>query len=303
MVKVTLGICALIEKRGVIQLIKDGFKEGIDEVILVTPNKQLIKEVEYLFQKFNSIKIVCENNRRGKAKAINEVLKHSSGDIILMASADIKIKSGSMRRLIEKIVEEDNIGAVDSCAVLLNSEKNFFTKIVNFTWLLHNFTMTQLDNEDRLGHVAGDLYALRRGIINEVPENIVNDDAFIAMMVKLKGYKVLHESEAICYILGPENPYDYILQRSRILYGHFQIFKTFKKYPTTLEFTAIEKTSTAINVIKTAIKRCGIKIIFYIFIASMLESLAALYFLTSPVLKKNIPTKWKIVSTTKTNFI
>jgi len=302
MSKVTLGICALIEKEGVKQLIRRSFKEGVDEVVLVTPNSQLAREVKKQYANYN-VKIIIENNRKGKSAAINEIFRNSSGDVILMASADIKVKDGTITKLIKLITSEDNIGIVDSHVLLRNQKGKFFTSVVNSAWLLHNLTMIELNNKNRLGHVAGDLYIIKQGIIRKIPEYIINDDAFIAIVARLKGYKVLHEPTAICYILGPQNPYDYILQRSRVLYGHFQILRYFGRFPTTFQFTIVRKPLIAIDIARKAIRKIGIKRIFQFFIALFLETLSIFYLLVFFILMGKKPNMWKIVITTKKDFI
>jgi len=302
MVSVTLGICALIEERGVIQLIKEGFKEGVNEVILVTPNKKLAKTVQMTFNNSPSINIILEGKREGKSAAINKILRRATGDIIVMASADVRIKKGSIKKLVKKMIDEgDNVGAVDSHVILLDSGKKFFNKVVNFTWTLHNLTMMQLNNNGRLGHVAGDLYALRKGLVSRIPAEVINDDAYIAMIIKLKGYDVLHEDEAICYILGPQNPYDYIVQRSRVLYGHFQIYKILKRYPTTFQFTAFKRPLFAVNIFKRAMKHFGAAGILYILTGLLLEFLAILH-ASLYVIKRSSPLRWKLAMTTKKLF-
>jgi cellulose synthase/poly-beta-1,6-N-acetylglucosamine synthase-like glycosyltransferase len=301
MYKVTLGICALVEMNGTVQLIKKSLENGVSEIILVTPNPQIEEEIKRQFATYN-VKIIKEVNRRGKAVAINQILKHSSGDIILIASADIRVENGAIYSLLKRLASEDNIGMVDSHVLLLNPKDRFFTSITNSIWALHNITMIELNDKERLAHVAGDLYVIRSGIIKKIPEHIVNDDAYIAMVAKLKGYKVLHETSAKCYILGPQNPYDYILQRSRVLYGHFQILRYFGKPPTTFQFTIISQPHTSMTILKKAVKILRFEGILPLVIASILEVASLYYCLVCFVVFKRKPTKWKIVGSTKETF-
>ena len=112
---------------------------------------------------------------------------------------------------------------------------------------------------------------------------------------------MLHEEEAICYILGPQDPYDYIVQRSRVLYGHFQIYKILKRYPTTFQFTAFKRPLFAINIFKSAIRHFGAASILYILTALLLEFLAILY-ASLYVIKRSSPLTWKLAMTTKKLF-
>jgi len=302
-IKITMGICALFEK-SLLNLINDAIKEKVDEIIIVTPNPKIDKLIKIYSQRYecNIIKLILEDKRRGKSAAINEILRNASGDIIIMASADVKIEEGAIKNIVQRLLSDENIGAVDSHVSLMNSNNGISNNVAHFTWLIHNLTMIELDSTGRLGHIAGDLYCIRKGIINEIPEDIVNDDAYIAMKIQLSGYRVIHETKSKCYIYGPKNPVDYIIQRSRVLYGHLQLFKLLKKYPTTFEFLLFyKKPQKTLNILKRAIALFRVKGVFTLFIAIITEFLAIVFMLLYYEIlgkgsKANI---WRVVSSTK----
>lgn len=300
--RVTLGICVLTEKRGVLEILKIAIKEGVDEVIIVTPNVYIIR---FLTERINDGKVdvhfILEPRRRGKSAAINEILSRASGDLIVMASADVKLVEGAIESLVKKILSEPNIGAVDSNVSLMNKKNSISNRIAHITWLLHNLTMTKLDSEERLGHIAGDLYCIRRGIVHKIPDNIINDDAYIAMRIRLKGFKVVRSEEAKCYILGPQNPVDYLLQRSRVIRGHFQLLCHLRKFPTVLEFLVFKDIRKVFLIIGETIKHLKPSKIPLLFIAMLLEVTAIIIAFIKSFLKGNVYL-WAIANSTKELF-
>jgi len=301
-VKVTLGICVLTEKVGALQIIETAIKEGVDEIILVTPNLHVIRFLaKSVSNKEANIHFILEPRRRGKSIAINEILSRASGDLIVMASADVKLAEGAIKNLVKKMLSEPSVGAVDSNVFLMNSKNSISNRIAHITWLLHNLTMAKLNGEERLGHIAGDLYCIRRGIVHEIPDNIINDDAYIAMSIRLKGFKVVRSREAKCYILGPQNPVDYLLQRSRVLRGHFQLLYHLKKFPTVLEFLILRDIRKVFSIIGEAIKHLKLPEIPLFFIAILLEVMAIIMAFIKSFLRGN-ENLWTIVNSTKEPF-
>jgi len=301
-VKVTLGICVLTEKMGALQIVEKAIKEGVDEIILLTPNLHIIHFLaEKVSDKETNIHFILEPKRRGKSVAVNEILSHASGDLIVMASADVRLAEGAIKNLVRKMLSDPDIGAVDSNVSLMNSRNSISNRIAHITWLLHNLTMAKLNCEERLGHIAGDLYCIRRGIVQKIPDDIINDDAYIAMSIRLKGFKVARCKEAKCYILGPQNPIDYLLQRSRVIRGHFQLLHYLKRFPTVLEFLIFKDIHKMFSIIGEAVKHLKPSEILLFFIAILLEAMAVIMASIKSFLRNN-ESIWTIVNSTKELF-
>ncbi len=296
---VSIGICAVTEIENTLRLtgqILSGTDPGLKlkELIIATPNRNLARELEGLDKR---LVIVLEDKREGKAIAINRIIRQASGDILVLASADIQLGRRSIPRLVQSLADNDTWGAVDSRVELINGDARIMDRVCTLLWEVHNRILDQLDGDDRLGHVAGDLWAVRRNLIGEIP-NTINDDAYLALMIRRNGSAVHRVGNSLVWIAGPRSPADYVAQRSRILLGHFQLIRDFKAVPTTFEFTLPIRLGRNLKTLTETVRKLGPSYFTTLFIASFLELLSIQVALVS-LLTRRKQRPWRIARTTK----
>jgi len=295
----SVGICALIEVETTLRLVSQILTSQnttvhLREVIVVTPNKILADRLENTDVR---LVVVREERREGKTSALREILRRATGEILVLASADIRAGSRSVSQLVTALAANQDLGAVDSQVELINADDKLADRVSILLWELHNETLDELDSEGRLGHVAGDLMAVRRNLVDQLPD-LINDDAYIALNAKRKGFGVARVHEALVWIAGPGNPADYVVQRSRVLAGHFELIKTFGIVPTTFEFTLLSRPLRNLRVLARVIRKVGPSYIPTSFAAALLE-LISLQFAIFQSLTLRRQTPWRIVYTTK----
>lgn len=297
-VSVSVGICATIELENTIALVEQLLSladPAIDlrQVIVATPNHQLATQLATQDQR---LVVLLEPRREGKTRALNRIMRYSSGDVLVFASADIQVLKDTVPRLVKELAEHPDWGAVDARIELANNGPLLMDRVDNVLWALHNATLDEFDSKDELGH-AGDLLAVRRSLIEEFPD-VINDDGYLALSVREKGFKVKRVQNAKVWVTGPRSPLDYIYQRSRILRGHLQLIRKFGKIPTTFEFSIIRKPLASIRLAAGAIAKTGPSSLFPFLVASILEVISFQLATFSSLLK---PPKgpWKLVQTTK----
>ncbi len=138
---------------------------------------------------------------------------------------------------------------------------------------------------------------LRQGIVDRIPLNVINDDAYIAVSATLKGFLVKFCDEAKVYIKAPTNIPDYIRQRRRVVYGHLRVKRLTKKCPKTIENMLIEEPSKSLHVLKEEIKerpKDTIKLSVVILIEAMVNALALI-----DITFKRQHTVWAVANSTK----
>jgi cellulose synthase/poly-beta-1,6-N-acetylglucosamine synthase-like glycosyltransferase len=295
----SVGICATTELENALlladQILRlNDLRINLLEVIIATPNKLLVRE---LTQRDPRLVPLYERRREGKSSALNKIIRHASGDILVLASADIRIARNTIPRLVEGLVENQEWGAVDSNVELVNGDKTVMDRIGNILWDTHNATLDKLDSQGRLGQVAGDLLAVRRDLIDQLPD-VINDDAYIALRVRQRGFQVKRVHDAMVWIAAPRTPVDYLLQRSRILRGHLQLIKMFGKMPTTFEFQVLWNPKRYLEILVKAVGRLGPRYLMPLALAGFLEFLSfqvgVIYSLT-----KHGHEPWRIIDSTK----
>lgn len=296
---VSIGICAVTEIENTLRLtgqILAASDPGLSlkELVVATPNRCLARELERLDER---LVVLLENKREGKAVAVNRIIRQTTGDVLVLASADIKLGRNSIPRLVQSLADNNSWGAVDSRVELVNGDAKLMDRVCTLLWKLHNEILDQLDGDHRLGHVAGDLWAVRRDLIGEIP-NTINDDAYLALTIQRKGFAIHRVGNSLVWIAGPRSPVDYVAQRSRILLGHLHLIRDFRAVPTTFEFTLPLRLGRNLKTLTETVRALGPSYIPSLFVASFLELLSIQVALVS-LLTRRKPGPWRIAHTTK----
>lgn len=296
---VSLGICAVTEVENTLQLVSQiltthDLRLPVGQLIVATPNRILASKLD---PPDNRLTVIFEKKREGKASALRKILKQATGDILILASADIKLGAYSLGNLVNALASHDTWGAVDSHVEVVNPETQLMDRVSIFLWEVHNETLDQIDEEGRLGHIAGDLLAVRRDLLDEIP-NLINDDAYIAMSIQRKGFLVRRVKDALVWIAGPRNPADFVAQRSRILQGHLQTIRNLRVMPTTFEFTLVWNPLRNIRILRLVLSRLGPSYVPTMFAALLLELVSFQTALFRMILRRKYG-PWRIIESTK----
>lgn len=227
--RITVGICAYNEGKNIGNLLNSVLYEQelpVDsEVLLVCSGctDNTAKTVLEYAAKDPRVKAHFEGERRGKASAINYILANATGSVILFISADTLPHRGSFSRLIARL-QAPNVGIVCGNPVPANSSNSLVGRIVQLLWSFHNHVFREL-NDAGLARHATEIFCIRKGIVGKIPVETVNDDAYIAVTAKKKGWLIKYETESRVSICGPKTFQEYFQQRRRIIFGHYQIRK------------------------------------------------------------------------------
>ncbi len=294
-----MGVCALTEVENTLKLVDQILTTNEDdlllkEIIVATPNRILARGLKDYDRR---VVVILEPTREGKISALRKIISRATGDILVIASADILLGRHSISRLVHALGSNETLGVVDSNVELVNGDSRPVDRVSNLLWDLHNSTLQQLDIEGKLSHVAGDLMAVRYGLIGELPDTI-NDDAYMALEIRRRGFSVKRVWNAPVWIAGPRNPADYVSQRSRVLRGHLELLSLLGTVPTTFEFTFITRSLRNLKLLSQVITRFGPSYLATLLTAFLLEivSFGVAVFLHITRRKRG---PWRIVRSTK----
>src|SRR6266567_1641822 len=294
----SVGICATVELQNTLLLAERILKiedplVKVDEIIVATPNRVLALKLE---RPDSRLIVLFESKREGKTSALNKIIRRATGDILVIASADIKMATDAIPRLVRALIDHEDWGLADSRVHMADGNGLMMDKVNGLLWAVHNATLDDLDFEERLAH-AGDMFAVRRKLIGPVP-GITNDDAHIALEVRRQGFKIKRVPKAVVWITGPTSPADYVTQRSRILRGHLELIRKFRTTPTTFEFSMSSRPLRNAKLLLKVLTRLGPTYIPALATALYLEFFSfQLAVLRTMLSTKNQP--WKLALTTK----
>ena len=232
---VTVGICAYNEGMNIGKLLNNILNQQElppnSEVLIVCSGctDNTVPIVQEYSKQDPRVNVHVEAERKGKASAINHILSNAKCDIILFISADTLPNIGCFPKLLSKL-RIPKTGIVCGNPVPINSSNSLVGKIVRLLWGFHDHVFKQL-NDAGLARHATEIFCIRRGIVNKIPSETVNDDAYIALTAKKKGWLVKYETESRVSSCGPQTFADYYKQRRRVLLGHNQVKKTTGESP------------------------------------------------------------------------
>ncbi len=161
---------------------------------------------------------IREGRRKGKVSALNLVLGNYSGDFLVHLPADVLIAESSIEDLVSHL--RNGLDVVSGHPVPYLS-RGLVGCLVDFVWRLHNHCLSLYG--DHNVHVTGELMGHRHGVISHLPVGLINDDSYVGFHARRLGYRVGYSHFARVLIDVPMTIGDYIVQRRRILLGHYQL--------------------------------------------------------------------------------
>ncbi|MGC8999365.1 MAG: glycosyltransferase, partial [Candidatus Bathyarchaeia archaeon] len=166
----SIGVCAYNDENNIGNLLNNLCRQFIpkpfiirDIIVVSSGSTDRTDEiVQKIAEKDARVKLVSEEERKGKAHALNLFLERAKGEILVVVSADTEPKNGSVARLLEAI--KGDVGG--ACAKTIpNYKKTVLGVFYNFLWRVHNRMLFKEMLNGNLSHLGGDMWAIRRGII------------------------------------------------------------------------------------------------------------------------------------------
>jgi poly-beta-1,6-N-acetyl-D-glucosamine synthase len=297
--EISIGICAYNEGKNIGKLLNNIFEEqnlkDPFEILIVASGctDNTIDIVQSYHKKYPEIRLFIEKERKGKASAINRILSDAKGKVTIFVSADTLPDKDCFNNLLIKS-KFPNVGIVCGNPIPINSKKDIVGKIVHLLWGFHGIVFKEL-NDTGLAKHATEVFSLRSGIVDHIPSETINDDAYIALITKKKRWLIKYEPAARVFICGPQTFYEYFYQRRRILVGHMQVKKVTGESPQHLMYLLPQHPLKSIKLFFMLLKNNSpITVAAFVSVEIIIYSFS----LTDYVKKKSY-TKWSRLETTK----
>jgi cellulose synthase/poly-beta-1,6-N-acetylglucosamine synthase-like glycosyltransferase len=185
--------------------------------------------VEKLIEKHDpsepTFRLVEENERKGKASAINLGKKHAKGDIVLITDANSIFDKNVLKEMMPHF-KDPKVGAVGGRYCVANPE-NPLAASESFYWDLEYIMRMGESALDSACLFHGEINAWRKDLV-DADTKMLSEDLDICIKIRRKGYKIEYEPEAKVYEPSATTPADQIKQRKRTSIGTIQnMFKHF----------------------------------------------------------------------------
>src|SRR3972149_4446354 len=173
-----------------------------------------VKIVKEMARKSKKIILLTEKKRNGKFSAINIILKHTKGDYIIFMDADTIPKNHALDILIDYF-KNNAVGVVTGKVIPTQSKDTLSGYFHNLNCNMHHelsYTFPRM----------GNLFVVRRGIVEEIPKKIINDDVYLPSKIA-ETHSVVYAPQAEIILIENYNFKSYAHQRRRIAQGNMQL--------------------------------------------------------------------------------
>jgi len=273
---------------------------NLEKIYIVDSNStdNTCQIIKFFLKRYSNIVYIREETRNGKSRAINKALKCIKKGIVVIHSADCFTTRDSLLKLVNTI--KNDVGASMLCAEPILEKNSVHEKLSYYSWIVSNETCDELSRMGILCHIGNDVFAFNREIIDEIKENVVNDDSYIALKITMKGFKIVFLNDAKVKIKATSNFHDYLKQRLRINYGHKINKKITNFYSTTLKNLFFIKPNMAFRILFKSLIKYFPESIFYIPLLIFVELISEFFLLLR--LYSFDFVKWPIAYSTKEIF-
>lgn len=182
---------------------------------------------DYEKRYYPKIKVIHRTERTGyKAGALNEALKHSKGEFILILDADSMIEPSFLKNVIPLFLSDEKLGFVQGGIRYLNNDDTWLTRALAIAndWFV-SFTQKALSRFGMFMGFVGHGGVIRRSALEDIGGwmgDTLSEDMDIAYRLQLNGWRAKYVEEAISMEEIPPNYYSAAIRFKRHFRGTLQ---------------------------------------------------------------------------------
>lgn len=163
------------------------------------------------------VRLVRGNLRRGKPTGLNHLRVLADGELLVFTDARQRLERGTLRSLVEPLADPE-VGCVTGNLVLEGGEG------AGLYWRYENWIRRQEGRFHGVVGITGPLAAMRKADYELMPADIILDDVWIPMRLRLRGKRVVLSEEAVLYDRAFADGREF-RRKVRTLAGNYQIFR------------------------------------------------------------------------------
>lgn len=180
------------------------------------------------------VRVIVQPERQGKAAALREVLRVTLGDFLILLNGDAIAAPGSVAELLRTAAPLPPPYAVMARPEPEDLPPGVFGHGIQLLWNLHHRLHAELVTRGEGNHLSDELLLLSTWPLLTLPEDVVNEGAFIGAWLRKQGGSLAYAVDSRVAIEVPWNLPDHLRQRRRIHVGHRQVATLFGVAPTTI---------------------------------------------------------------------
>ena len=175
-----------------------------------------------LLKLYPEIEVLHKPERNGKIAAMNRAMKYVKTPIVIFSDANTLLGEQSILK-IAQMFSDPKTGCVSGEKRIFNANKEAASAAGEGIYWKYESALKRWDAELKTAvGAAGELFAIRTELYNEVEPDTLLDDFIISLRVAMQGYKIDYDPEAYAQETASANVKEELKRKIRIAAGGIQ---------------------------------------------------------------------------------
>ena len=175
-----------------------------------------------LLRQYGDVEVLHRPERAGKIAAMNRAIHFVKTPIVVFSDANTMLGKDSMMK-IAQMFADPGVGCVSGEKRIFNAEEEAASAAGEGLYWKYESALKRWDAElfSAVG-AAGELFAIRTNLFNEVEPDTLLDDFIISLRVAMQGYKIDYDPDAYAIETASANVKEELKRKIRIAAGGIQ---------------------------------------------------------------------------------
>jgi cellulose synthase/poly-beta-1,6-N-acetylglucosamine synthase-like glycosyltransferase len=193
-------------------------------------NHDVSRKLKKFATKHELVKVIKRENNKGyKPGNLNNMLKHSKGEFLVIFDSDFVPEKDFLARIVQPLLKNKKVAGVQARWNLLNANQNLVSVLgATIVSTCHRITMPFMFNRRKITFLCGSAEAVRKSTLIELggwdSGNLTEDIEFSLRLLK-SGYKIEYLNDLECDSEVPFTIKDLYKQQMRWAYGVIHSWK------------------------------------------------------------------------------
>lgn len=170
------------------------------------------------------IELVHSRQHTGKAGALNRAMRRATGDIVVFADVRQTFDRNAICELVANF-SDDLVGAVSGELLLMDETAEESATDVGIYWRYEKALRSLESDIHSIAGATGAIYAIRRELYEELPEDTLLDDVLTPLRIVFKGKRTVFDPAAKAYDMVACCPLAEYGRKVRTLAGNYQLLR------------------------------------------------------------------------------
>lgn len=216
---VSIIIASRDEPRTIARAVKAFLQQDAScDVTVVAPDQETLRAAQGVA---DSRLQTIQDEGKGKPAALNRALQNVRSEIVVFSDGDVEIQPGALQALLRPFSDE-RVGAVSGHPISANAREDQWGYFAHLLTDMAHRLRQERAQAGELIDASGYLMAMRRSLIDPLPEDTLADDPVLTFMAHTKGYRVAYAPDARVLVNYPTNVRDWMKQKTRSFGGYVQ---------------------------------------------------------------------------------